>query len=129
MERRTVPHTDRAPILVKRTKREDGGEDVKLHGLAAVYYDGTPRTEFDLWPGVKERIMRGTFARAIAEDDVRGLFNHEADNVLGRTKSGTMTLRDNPDGLDYEITPADTTLIESLRIQDTRTGRRRVKAR
>jgi HK97 family phage prohead protease len=36
-------------------------------------------------------------------DDVRGLFNHDDDFVLGRTKSGTMQLVNDELGLRYKI--------------------------
>jgi HK97 family phage prohead protease len=40
---------------------------------------------------------------AVWEDDVRGTFNHSADLVLGRNKSGTMTLTKTPTGVKYQI--------------------------
>ena len=43
------------------------------------------------------------------EDDVRGLFNHDPNQILGRTKPGTMRLEVDERGLRYEIDPADTT--------------------
>ena len=99
------------------------GDSKRITGLAAVFYDGTRDTEYDLWYGVKERIMPTAFDRAIEEkDDVRGLFNHDPDNLLGRTVSGTMTLAKEKAGLRYTIEPGATTIaanvIESIRRGD-----------
>lgn len=56
-----------------------------------------------------ERIAPGAFARAIARpDDVRGLFNHSDNYVLGRVSSGTLKLAEDNVGLRYEIDPPET---------------------
>ncbi len=88
---------------------ERAGGAPKIGGLAAVYYDGTPATEFKLFDDLVERIMPGAFDRALTEgQDVVALFNHEADNLLGRRSAGTMRLRSVAAGLHYEIDLADT---------------------
>ena len=80
-----------------------------IMGYAAVYYqEGDPGTEYQLWPDMVERIRPGAFDRAVREDDVRGLFNHDECEVLGRTSSGTMRLSVDAKGLKYEIDPPDT---------------------
>jgi hypothetical protein len=49
-----------------------------------------------------ETIKPGTFSRAISEkQDVRCLFNHDANNLLGRTKSKTLTLTQDKSGLHF----------------------------
>src|ERR1700728_2523684 len=87
-------------------KRSDGTSEIC--GYGAVFYDGTPDTEYPMWPGAVERIMPGAFDRALREDDVRGLFNHDPNLLLGRTASGTMRLRVDDVGLWYSIDPAMT---------------------
>lgn len=52
--------------------------------------------------GFTEEIAQGASSEVL-NDDVRGLFNHDADMVLGRTKSGTMTLTEDSVGLRYSI--------------------------
>jgi len=89
-------------------------DDKRIGGVAAVYYDGTPQTEFRLWAGAVERILPGAFDRAIKEDDVRALFNHDQSLVLGRNRAGTLKLTSTNEGLDYEITPADTTIYRDV---------------
>lgn len=56
-----------------------------------------------------EEISQGA-ADEVMQDDVRGLFNHEANLVLGRTKAGTMRMSVDLIGLKYTIdfNPNDT---------------------
>lgn len=82
------------------------GDERKIEGYGAIFYDGSAGSEYELWQGVKERIMPGAFDRAIREgDDTRALFNHDANLVLGRTSAGTLALSVDQRGLKYEITP------------------------
>ena len=46
--------------------------------------------------------------------DVRALFNHSPNQVLGRTKSGTMSLEVDEVGLRYTINPPDTQFTRDL---------------
>jgi HK97 family phage prohead protease len=57
---------------------------------------------------ISEEVERGAFDE-VMNDDVRGLFNHDADVVLGRNKAGTMTLTVNDKEVRYKIkyNPAD----------------------
>lgn len=78
-------------------------------GYAAVYYDGTRETEYLLWGGVKERIMPGAFDEVLkAGPDVRALFNHDPNNLLGRVSASSLRLSTDERGLRYEIDPPDT---------------------
>ena len=50
--------------------------------------------------GFVEQIAPGAFARSLRENaDVIATFNHDPNKVLGRTKSGTLTLSDSTAGL------------------------------
>jgi len=57
------------------------------------------------WSGFIERIAPGAFKKTIKEADVRALFNHEPNIVLGRNKAGTLDLSEDATGLRYEIEP------------------------
>lgn len=69
--------------------------DFCLEGIAASY-----NTLSQDLGGFKERIAPGAFTRSLkSKPDVKCLVNHDASRVLGRTKSGTLTLKDTSDGL------------------------------
>jgi len=80
-----------------------------LTGYAAVFYRADdPGTQYTLYTDVVERIMPTAFDAALRErDDVRGLFNHDSNLVLGRSEAGTLRLFVDSVGLKYEIDPPD----------------------
>jgi HK97 family phage prohead protease len=85
------------------------GKKVITGYAAAFYRAGDAGTEFELGDNMVERIMPGTFDRAISErQDVRGLRNHNPDFLLGRTTSGTCRLFVDAKGLKYEIDVPET---------------------
>ena len=94
---------------VPEVRAADGAAPV-LVGYAAVF---DQRTDIGDW--WTEEIAPGAFAAAIGDGaDVRALFNHSADHVLGRTKAGTLTLREDETGLRYEIALPDTTVAKDV---------------
>lgn len=97
---------------VRLLKRADGKST--LEGYAAVFWSGDPSSQYELWPGTVERIMPGAFDRAMREDDVRALFNHEPDHILGRSAAKTLRLFSDSKGLRYEIDLPDTQLGRDL---------------
>lgn len=80
----------------------------RLAGYAALYDVTTTVGSF------RERIAPGAFTAAISRDDVRALFNHNPDYVLGRSFAGTLTLSEDSTGLRYEVTLPDTTWARDL---------------
>lgn len=80
-------------------RADDSDSKFELTGVAAAY--GVPT---DVGGNFQEVIAPGAFARALREkQDVRALLNHNADVVLSRTSSGTLTLTDSPEGLRFVI--------------------------
>jgi HK97 family phage prohead protease len=102
VERRYTPRQTRVEA------RADGAKQIK--GYAAVYYDPKDAgTEYRIWDDFVERIMPGAFDAAIEDGhDVRGLFNHDATLVLGRSEAGTLRLESDSTGLRYLIDPPNT---------------------
>src|SRR5262245_48535456 len=93
-------HVNAFEVRVKRV----GTEPPYIVGYAATFYKADdPRTQFQQYEDLVERILPGAFDRALREDDVRGLFNHEVGFVLGRVSSGTLKLSADSTGLHYEI--------------------------
>jgi len=87
--------------------REDGTR--RIVGHAAVFNQWSE----DLG-GFREQIAPGAFAEAINADDVRALFNHDTNQVLGRNRSKTLTLLEDSRGLMSEIILPDTQLARDL---------------
>lgn len=111
----TQPERRALAMKTAEVRIAEDGDERQIVGYAAVTYDGTPDTEYELYEDYVERIMPGAFDRALAEkDDVRGLFNHDPDNLLGRTSAGTMALAVDKKGLRYEIQPGDTTMARDV---------------
>lgn len=77
--------------------------DLYLEGYFAVF-----NSEYPLWDGCSEIILPGAFTNSIS-GDVRALINHDTTLVLGRTKAGTLTLRQDERGLwgSIKINPDD----------------------
>jgi HK97 family phage prohead protease len=82
--------------------RADGeGMPKEIGGVAAVINSVTDLGYFE------EVIMAGAFDNALSKDyDIRCLFNHEAELILGRTKANTCKVFVNGDGnLEYTWVP------------------------
>jgi len=105
--------------------RNADGAPTGISGYAAVFFrEGEPGTEYEMgWANVVERIDRHAFDRAILErHDVRALYNHNENFILGRTSSGTLKLSVDDIGLRYDVDIPDTTwgrdVMESIRRGD-----------
>jgi HK97 family phage prohead protease len=57
--------------------------------------------------GFREIIKPGAFSKTLKERNVKSLWNHDPNYVLGSVKSGTMTIADEADGLTFEVSPPD----------------------
>lgn len=58
--------------------------------------------------GFKETIKPSAFNKTVQEADVRALFNHNPDYVLGRNTAGTLELTINRKGLRATVNPPET---------------------
>ncbi|MBR1540698.1 MAG: HK97 family phage prohead protease [Clostridia bacterium] len=78
-----------------RSKEENSPDDEKcIEGYFALY-----ENETELWEGCREIISKGAFSNTITKNDVRALINHDTTLVLGRTKAGTLELKEDDKGL------------------------------
>jgi HK97 family phage prohead protease len=76
-------------------------EKPAIEGYASVFNE-----EYVLWDTpnyrVVETVKPGTFTRALKEkQDVRCLFNHDANHLLGRSAAGTLRLKQDDKGLSF----------------------------
>lgn len=96
--------------------RQEPGNAAKIRGYAAVFN----QLSEPLF-GFRELILPGAFKNSL-KSDVRALVSHDPSQIIGRTKSGTLTLREDDHGLYTEIDPPNTQLgrdtVESIRRGD-----------
>jgi len=93
-----------AELRVKR----NGDELPKIEGYAAVFNKDSE----DM--GFIERIAPGAFKNSLKTSDVRALFNHDSNIILGRKSSGTLELKEDKKGLFMSVTPPDTQLVRDM---------------
>lgn len=72
--------------------------------------------------GFREVIKPGAFANALARDDIRALFNHDPNFVLGRNKASTLKLAEDDRGLAIEVDAPNTPTIRDLVIAPIERG-------
>lgn len=102
------------PLAELRVQDEEGKR--RIVGHAAVF---DQRSE-PLWEWGSERLIEevaaGAFTKTLQEADVRALWNHDANYVLGRNKSKTLSLAEDSRGLAFEIEPPDTQWARDLMV-------------
>jgi HK97 family phage prohead protease len=89
--------------------RGEKGASATLVGHAAVF-----NSETVIWGLFREQIAPRAFRKSIKENDIRALFNHDTNVVLGRNKAGTLRLSEDATGLLYEIDLPDTQAARDL---------------
>lgn len=89
------------PVTITRSE----GKPTVVQGYGAVFFrDDNPGTEYWLFNDLVERVGRGAFDRALRDnDDVRALFNHDVNQIMGRSSAGTLRLSVDQVGLRYEF--------------------------
>ena len=78
----------------------------QLVGHAAVFNQWSTISDW-FGDGWDESVAPGAFRKTIKEADIRALWNHDPNIVLGRNKAGTLELREDDTGLLTTITPPD----------------------
>lgn len=86
-----------------------------LVGHAAVF-----NTETDIGGWYREKIKPGAFAESIKNDDVRALFNHDPNFVLGRNKANTLRMEEDSTGLLVSIDMPDNQFARDLAVTISR---------
>lgn len=110
MEMAKTKETRTFDITKLSTRDATEEQPSKITGYAAVF---NSKTTIGGW--FDEVIEPGAFARSLSENsDIRALFNHNWDNVLGRTKSGTLRLEEDEKGLKFEIELPNTSVGRDL---------------
>ena len=97
-----------ADLKIEKRALNDGVSTV-IVGYASVF-----NRESENLGGFVEIIEPGAFRDAIMKDDVRALFNHDDNLVLGRVKSRTLDMSEDELGLRVSIVPPETTYARDL---------------
>jgi len=105
VERRAVPAELRADPTGK-----------KIQGYAALFGSLSEVLQSEDLGGFREILLPGCFRSALAGADVRALFNHDANMILGRTAAGTLRLKEDTRGLAFEIDLPDTQAARDLMV-------------
>ena len=91
-------------MLEVRSTGELRSDGKKLHGYAAIF-----NSETDLGAFV-EVIRNGAFRKSLESgSNIRALYHHEGNALLGTTRSKTLKLREDPHGLAFELDLPNTT--------------------
>lgn len=96
-------------ILCREVRVDTSGDKPKIRGYAALF-----NTLSEDLGGFREQLQAGAFSDALTSSDVRALINHDANLVLGRNTSGTLTMREDASGLYIEVTPPETQAARDL---------------
>jgi len=100
------------------TETKDENKDAVSFIGRAIIYD----SETSICDGVLEKIAKNAFEHSANTDDIRCLFNHDPNLVIGRTTSGTLKLKKQEDGIYFHVSPPNTewsrNLIESVKRGD-----------
>ena len=102
-ERRMGSRQVRAIPSDLRAKRNDSEAPI-IEGYFAVF-----NSNYQISKDMSESVAPGAFSKSLEENDVRALVNHDTTLVLGRTKSGTLQLKEDEKGLfgTIQVNPND----------------------
>lgn len=106
------------PLKEIRVSESENGAVIEGH---AAVFNSWSETLGGIFP-FKEKVRKGAFNESIGRDDIRALFNHDPNYVLGRNRAGTLELVEDDVGLRVRITPPDTSwardIVTSIRRGD-----------
>ncbi|CAG9184257.1 HK97 family phage prohead protease [Cupriavidus respiraculi] len=105
IEKRTLP----GQLCELRSSEGGAAQPTTIYGYGAVFNTRSA----PIMGLFVEEIAPGAFDDVLG-DDVRALFNHDPNFVLGRTRSNTLQLTIDTRGLAYTVTPPDTQTVRDL---------------
>jgi len=118
LENKTADKREIRTIPLTELRVGAEGERQIIEGHASVF-DSWSETLSGIFP-FKEKVRRGAFSKSIQKDDIRALFNHSPDYVLGRNKANTLELEEDEKGLLVRIFPPETQWAKDLQVSISR---------
>jgi HK97 family phage prohead protease len=119
MPENTFDHIELETRIVPVEFRVD--DEGIIEGYAAVFNQWSQDLGY-----FREKIRQGAFKKTIKESDIRALFNHDPNYVLGRNKADTLELAEDQTGLRFKVEPPEATwandLQESIKRGDINQG-------
>lgn len=100
---------ERRVFDVSELRLDSEGDSQTIRGYAAVF-DAMSQPMF----GFREVIRKGAFKKTVRESDIRALWNHDPNYVLGRKSARTLRLEEDEKGLLTRIFPPSTTWAADL---------------
>ena len=79
--------------LAQKFQTRDESGELYIEGYFSVF-----NSPYELWEGASEIVKPGAFSGCMGQD-TRALINHDSTLVLGRTKAGTLELKEDEHGL------------------------------
>ena len=111
--RAMTPELERRSVALPLTLETRAEGKAYIGGYAAKY-----NVRSTMLGTFREQIMPGAFTRALEEQQhpVVALWNHDSNYVLGSTRSGTLELATDDEGLRYSVEVPDTSLGRDLQV-------------
>jgi len=105
------------PVKVADFRAGMEGETLILEGRAILYNEVTK-----IWDDEEEEFLPASGTETIAQDDIRAVWNHNNDIVLGRKSAGTLIISEDESGVPVKIicpdSPEGRSKYESVRRGD-----------
>jgi len=100
---------ERRTFQLEEIRAVEDGKNLRISGHAAVF-----NKKSEVIYGFREIVLPGAFKKTIGEADIRALWNHDPNFVLGRNKAGTLRLKEDDRGLKTDIDLPETQFARDL---------------
>ena len=103
---RGQPQLERRSMTIRELRIADDGEGTEkyIEGYASVFDSWSEELGAGIAP-FREKVCRGAFLETIEKDEIKALWNHNSDLVLGSKNAGTLELKEDERGLYVKIKP------------------------
>ena len=103
---------ERRSMTITELRVNDSEKHGYIEGYASVFDSWSE--ELGGFAPFREKVCKGAFLETIEKDDIKALWNHNPDYVLGRNTAGTLELKEDERGLYVKIKPPKTQWAKDL---------------